>query len=177
MARLSLDFMGPWVPGAWALRRPRSFQTTLVLLILPLILGSGFLRSLIHADFAKRLITRSNDQLLAAMAGELAATLTLALNPALTKAQLNRLASLAPNGDIQAATGQLPALIATLEQAPNLSALFCGIAEPSDASWSRLDRGEPQPASRTPPGPAVASGPRPTAPSRPPAQAPTAGGL
>ena len=124
MARLSLDFMGPWVPGAWALRRPRSFQTTLVLLILPLILGSGFLRSLIHADFAKRLITRSNDQLLAAMAGELAATLTLALNPALTKAQLNRLASLAPNGDIQAATGQLPALIATLEQAPNLSALF-----------------------------------------------------
>jgi hypothetical protein len=124
MARLSLNFMGQRFPGAWALRQPRSFQTTLVLLILPLILASGFLRSLIHADFAKRLITRANDQLLDALAGELAATLTLALNPALTKAQLNRLASLAPNGDIDAAIGQLPALIATLEQAPNLSALF-----------------------------------------------------
>ena len=124
MARLSLNFIGQRFPRAWALRQPRSFQTTLVLLILPLILASGFLRSLIHADHAKRLITRANDQLLDALAGELAATLTLALNPALTEAQLNRLASLAPNGDIDAATGQLPAFIATLEQAPNLSALF-----------------------------------------------------
>lgn len=124
MARLSLNFIGQRFPRAWALRQPRSFQTTLVLLILPLILASGFLRSLIHADHAKRLITRANDQLLDALAGELAATLTLALNPALTEAQLNRLASLAPNGDIDAATGQLPALIKTLEQAPNLSALF-----------------------------------------------------
>lgn len=124
MARLSLDFIGSWVPDAWRLRRPRSFQVTLVLLILPLILGSGFLRSLIHADHAKRLLTRANDQLLEALAGELAASLTLALNPALTKAQLDRLASLAPAGDIAAATGQVPALIATLEQAPNLSALF-----------------------------------------------------
>ena len=124
MARLSLDFIGSWVPGAWRLRRPRSFQVTLVLLILPLILGSGALRSLIFADHAKRLFTRANDQLLEALAGELAASLTLALNPALTKAQLDRLASLTPSGDIDAAIGQLPALIATLEQAPNLSALF-----------------------------------------------------
>ena len=71
-----------------------------------------------------RLLTRANDQLLEALAGELAASLTLAINPALTKAQLDRLASLTPSGDIEAAMGQLPALVATLEQAPNLSALF-----------------------------------------------------
>ena len=124
MARLSLDFIGSWVPDAWRLRRPRSFQVTLVLLILPLILVSGALRSLIFTDHAKRLLTRANDQLLEALAGELAASLTLALNPALTKAQLDRLASLTPSGDIEAAMGQLPALVTTLEQAPNLSALF-----------------------------------------------------
>jgi hypothetical protein len=91
MARLSLDFIGSWVPDAWRLRRPRSFQVTLVLLILPLILVSGALRSLIFTDHAKRLLTRANDQLLEALAGELAASLTLALNPALTKAQLSEM--------------------------------------------------------------------------------------
>ena len=124
MARLSLDLIGSWVPDTWRLRQPRSFQVTLVLLILPLILASGALRSLIFADHAKRLFTRANDQLLEALAGELAASLTLALNPALTKAQLDRLASLTPAGDIGAAIGQISALVATLEQAPNLSALF-----------------------------------------------------
>ena len=115
MARLSLDFIGSWVPDALRLRRPRSFQVTLVLLILPLILVIGALRSLIFTDHAKRLLTRANDQLLEALAGELAASLTLALNPALTKAQLDRLASLTPSGDIEAAMGQLPTLVATLE--------------------------------------------------------------
>lgn len=115
---------GSWAPGVWGLRRPRSFQVTVVMLILPLILGTGLLRSLIFADHAKRLITRANDQLLEAIAGELAASMGLALNPALTKAQLDRVASLAPAGAIDAAMGQLPAFLETLEQAPNLTALF-----------------------------------------------------
>jgi HD-GYP domain-containing protein (c-di-GMP phosphodiesterase class II) len=124
MARLSLDSLGSWVLGAWKGRRPRSFQVTLVLLILPLILGSGFLRSLIFADHSKRMLIRANGQLLEATADEIVASMGLALNPALTKAQLDRVASLAPAGDIAAAIDQLPALLETLEQAPNLTALF-----------------------------------------------------
>ena len=88
MAGLSLDILRSWVPGAWVprartarsglpaawgLRRPRSIQVTLVLLMLPLSLGSGLLRSLILAEQAQRLISRCNDQLLEALAGGLAA--------------------------------------------------------------------------------------------------------
>ena len=124
MARRSPNLIRTWAPGAWGLGRPRSFQVTLVLLSLPLMLGIGALRTLLSADHAKRLITRTNDQVLAALAGELGASMTLALNPALSKAQLDRLSSLVPSGDINGAMGQLPALIKTLGQAPNLSALF-----------------------------------------------------
>jgi ATP-dependent DNA helicase RecG len=68
MARLSPDSLRAWFTRGWSLlRRPRSFRVTLVLLLLPLVLGSGALRSLIFADHAKRLISRANEQLLAAL--------------------------------------------------------------------------------------------------------------
>ena len=88
MAGLSLDVLrslvaGAWVPrartarsglpAAWGLRRPRSIQVNLVLLMLPLSLGRGLVRSLILAEQAQRLISRCNDQMLEALAGGLAA--------------------------------------------------------------------------------------------------------
>lgn len=122
------------------------FQVTLVVLILPLVLGSGLLISWIGYRRSTAMLISAGDQMLQALGGQLDSSMAAALDPQRTALELDRLQGLAGLTSLAQRLEALPRIEQALAQTPNLRAMFIGtadgqcflVARASDAVGRRL---------------------------------------